>query len=93
MTTQTEDALRAQLMAKELQLVRGRGAIHLQLDQLAAFQLVGCLQLAWRHPELSDSLRTTIWNFGRQLQSAFDGPETPQVALTLEQGWHREFDR
>jgi hypothetical protein len=89
----TEETLRAQLMAEEIKSLRGRGPIHVEVDQLAAFQLIGVLQLAWRHPGLSDELRQTIEEFGRGLQRAYDGPETPQLALTIEQGWHREFDR
>jgi hypothetical protein len=88
-----EDRVRAMLMSKELLLLRGRGPIALEVDQFAAFQLIGSLQLAWRHPGLSPSLRSTIEDFGRQLQRAFDGPDTPQLALTLEQGWHAEYDR
>lgn len=89
----TEERLRVQLMAKEIEGLRSRGPITLKVDQFAAFQLVGLLQLAWRHPGLSTVQRTTLEEFGRQLQRAFDGPDTPQLALTLEQGWHREFDR
>jgi len=88
-----EEDLRAQLMATEIRNIRGRGPIEVKVDQFAAFQLVGVLQLAWRHPGLSDDMRDTIEQFGRGLQRAFDGPDTPQLALTLEQGWHREFDR
>ena len=95
MTTEwtPEERLRAQLMAEEIKKLRGRGPIRVDIDQFAAFQLVGVLQLSWRHPGLSDEQRSTIEDFGRQLQRAFDGPDTPQLALTLEQGWHREYDR
>ena len=88
-----EERLRAQLMAEEIKSLRGRGPIQVKVDQFAAFQLVGVLQLAWRHPQLSDMQRETIEDFGRQLQAAFDGSAVPQLALTLEQGWHREYDR
>lgn len=89
----TEETMRAQLMAAEIRNIRARGPINVKVDQFAAFQLVGALQVAWRHPGLSDDMRDTIEQFGRGLQQAFDGPETPQLALTLEQGWNREFDR
>ena len=96
MTTEcctTEEWLRAQLMAEEIKGLRGRGPITVKIDHFAAFQLIGVLQLVWRHPGLSDELRTMVDEFGHGLQRAFDGPDTPQLALTLEQGWHREFDR
>ena len=89
----TEERLRAQLMAEEIKGLRGRGPITVKVDQFAAFILVGLLQLSWRHPGLSDEQRKTVKDFGHQLQRAFDGADTPQLALTLEQGWHREFDR
>jgi len=88
-----EEQVRAMLMAKELELLRGRGPLDLQIDQFAAFQVIGALQLAWRHPGLDEHLRGAIESFGRQLQAAFDRPDTPQIALTLEQGWRREYDR
>jgi hypothetical protein len=91
--TDIEDNLRAQLMAKELEGLRDRGPINLKVDQFAAFQLIGCLQLAWRHPQLDDHMRRTIEKLGREMQKAFSGPDTPQIALTLEQGWQREYDR
>jgi hypothetical protein len=80
-------------MAEELKRLRQRGPIPVEIDQFAGFQLIGALQLAWRHPDLSDMQRKTIESFGRGLQSFYDTPLTPQLALTLEQGWHREFDR
>lgn len=89
----TEDNVRAAMMAEEIKRVRTRGPIDLQIDQFAAFQLVAALQLAWTHPALSHSMRQTIENFGRQLQAAFDEDDTPQLALTPEQGWHRQYDR
>lgn len=93
MSDDVADSVRAQLMAQEIKLLRTRGPIEVHVEQFAAFQLIASLQLAWRHPNLSDSMRTTIYEFGRQLQVAFDGPDTPQIALTLEQGWRREYDR
>jgi hypothetical protein len=89
----TEERLRAQLMAEEIKGLRGRGPITVEVDQFAAFQLIGALQLAWRHPGLSVEQCNTIEQFGRGLQRAYEGPDTPQLALTLEQGWNREFDR
>lgn len=93
MTMTTEEQMRARLMAAEIEGLRGRGPIRVKVDQFAGFQLIGALQLAWRHPGLSENQRITIEEFGRGLQRAYDGPDTPQLALTLEQGWHREFDR
>lgn len=93
MAFDVEESVRVMLMVKELELIRGFSPLDLRIDPFAAFQVVGALQLAWRHPRLDDHQRAAIETFGRQLQRAFDGPETPQLALTLEQGWHQEFDR
>ena len=73
--------------------LRERQRIELCIDQVAAFQLIGALQLAWRHPRLSERIKDTIWKFGHQLSAAFDADDVPEVARTLEQGWQREFDR
>jgi hypothetical protein len=88
----TEETLRAQLMAEEIKVLRERGPICIEVYPFIAFRLIGMLQLAWRHPGLSDDQRDAAEVFARGLQVAFDGPDTPQLALTLEQGWHREYD-
>ena len=89
----TEDSVRAAIMAEELKRLRDLGPVHVQVDPFDAFVLIAALQLAWRHPELSDRQRSTIERFGRGLQAAFKDYDVPQIALTLEQGWRREYDR
>jgi len=87
------DSERAVEMAEEIVRLRGLGPITVKIDAFDGFVLVACLQLAWRHPGLSDQQRKTIEDFGRGLQRAYNSFEVPQIALTLEQGWRREFDR
>jgi hypothetical protein len=91
-----EELERAQAMAAEVNAMRQRGekrTIQVQVDLFDLFRVIGCLQLAWRHPNLSDEQRVAIEGFTAQLELAFDADETPELCRTLEQGWHREYDR
>lgn len=91
-----DERARAQAMAAEINAMRRRGQVvkvPVQVDLFDLFRVVGCLQLAWRHPELTDDQRVAIEGFTAQLQLAFDPDETPELCRTLEQGWHREYDR
>jgi hypothetical protein len=91
-----EEMVRAQLMAEEIKGIMRRGepeVFRVEATVFDLFRIVGTLQLAWRHPGLDDRQREVIERFARQLQAQMTTPETPQIALTLEQGWHREFDR
>lgn len=90
-----EERERAMAMAREVDAMRRRGhlPIALDVDIFDLFRVIGSLQLAWRHPNLDDEQRGAIERFARQLQHAFDAAECPETARTLEQGWHREFDR
>ena len=83
-------------MAAEVQAMRRRGervTIRFDADLIELFRVIGALQLAWRHPTLEHETRAAIEHFGAELQLAFDADEAPELARTLEQGWHREFDR
>lgn len=84
-------------MAAEVQALRARTGgvqtLKLDVDLFDLFRVIGSLQLAWRHPGLDDPQREAIERFTRQLQGAFDADDCPALAETLEQGWHREYDR
>lgn len=82
-------------MAAEVLRARTGGVqtLKLDVDLFDLFRVIGSLQLAWRHPGLEAEQRDAIERFARKLQSAFDAEECPALAETLEQGWHREFDR
>lgn len=83
-------------MAVEVNEMRRRGAsipLRFDVDLFDLFRVIGSLQLAWRHPGLDQEQRDAIERFARQLQGAFDASEAPALAETLEQGWHREYDR
>lgn len=93
----TEERLRAQLMAEEINAVRRRQGspvtLRVDIELFDLFRVIGALQLAWRHPGLDEEQRAAIEGFARQLTQSFEGPDTPQLALTLQQGWQREYDR
>jgi hypothetical protein len=96
-TYTVEERLRAQLMAEEIKAIASSGSprrgFRVEATVFDLFIVIGTLQLAWRHPGLNDRQREAIERFARQLQEQMSTPETPQIALTLEQGWHREYDR
>lgn len=87
-----EERERAMRMAAEVNAMRRQPALALTVDIFDLFRVIGSLQLAWRHPSLDDEQRAAIERFARQLQAAF-AADCPETARTLEQGWHREFDR
>jgi hypothetical protein len=62
---------------------------YIRLGPFTAFTLIGALQLATRHPEMSQSQRDLIGAVIDQLRPLFAG--TPGEAL-LELGDHPEFD-
>ena len=90
-----EERERAMRMAAEVNTMRRRGSLpmRLEVDVFDLFRAIGALQLAWRHSGLDVEQRDGIERFARQLQGAFDAADCPETARTLEQGWHREFDR
>jgi hypothetical protein len=90
-----EEMARAQRMAAEIRAAGTRmpQTFHVEATLFDLFRIVGTLQLAWRHPALDDRQREVIERFARQLQEQMTTPETPEIALTLEQGWRREYDR
>lgn len=98
MTGFTQDEMeRAKRMAFELRnLDRTRDAhnvVRVELSLFDIFRVIGGLQLATRHPTLPPTVKAALESFARQLQREFDTPETQELARTLEQGWHTEFDR
>lgn len=58
-----------------------------------AWILVGFLQMAWRHTDLSDEMKKTVETFGRQIQEAICAlSSNPVLHEAIEMGWHTEFD-
>jgi hypothetical protein len=91
-----EEMARAQRMADEIKRVMRRGQLEtfrVEATVFDLFRIIGALQLAWRHPGLDDHMRDVLERFARQLQEQMSTPDTPEIARTLEQGWHREYDR
>ena len=51
-------------------------------------ELVACLQLAWRKPDLSAVQKQIIEEIARPLQGLFD----PPFSDSLELGWNTDYD-
>jgi hypothetical protein len=60
-----------------------------RIGPFTAFVAIGALQLAWRHPEMTQHNRDAIEHLARQLQVLFSG----EMADLLEQGWDTSLDR
>lgn len=81
---QDEEA-RLELIAAELVKVNARGPIRLEMNGQDAFALVALLQLAWRHPGLSQKQRRMIQAIVRSVQELVgDAPELERIILD---GW------
>ena len=62
---------------------------HVAIGPFTAFCVIGALQLAWRHPDLSDGATSTaIRGLGEQLTTLFD----PTTQALLVKGWDRRYD-
>jgi hypothetical protein len=60
------------------------------LDAITAWQILGAIQLACRHPAFMGSARQTAERFARGLQEIV--ASTPALARVAEQGWDPEAD-
>ena len=81
----------AEATATLLRLYRSEETIVLPLQPFAAWTLVACLQLAWRHPHLSPGQKRVLEDVARQIQALVTALE-PAAEPWLAQGWQTEFD-
>jgi hypothetical protein len=59
------------------------------IGPFSAYILIAVLQLAWRHPDLSDTHKSIIEQIAKQLQPLFG----PPLDASIELGWRTEFDQ
>lgn len=79
-------------LASELEnLSLSRNApIRVELAPAEAFALVAALQLAWRHPRISNIQSHLIEKFAAQISSEL--MSCPTIAAVIEAGWNKGFD-
>ncbi len=86
----TDDSEIVERLAIELQAIAGR-PIEFCTTPERAFGLIGCLQLAYRYPDLSETQRELIWTFVKGLRQPF--ADCPTAMSVIEMGWDRRHDR
>lgn len=64
--------------------------IPVHIDPGSAFTLVSALQVAWRHPELSEHMADRIQEIARLFQGRVV-ELYPELELFIEAGWYEEF--
>lgn len=72
-------------VAGEMKELEAAGPFSFQSDGVTCFALVGCLQLAWRHPSLSPSQKDMLEKFVSMLSQPFNGKPGIQEVVWL--GW------
>lgn len=70
---------------------RGR-SVEMQFDLLGLVNLVGLVQLACRHPEVSPQLQSSAHRFVDSVESTLLAAELPGLALLVAAGWDKQFD-
>ncbi len=79
-------------LIEEVRVLEISGAgIRMDISAGEAFQLVGLLQLALRHPGVGGQLHQTAYKLAKFLENKF--APYPATAEVLRRGWHQEFDR
>jgi hypothetical protein len=78
-------------MIRTMMLLEQEGAqkATIHLGPYSHFMIVCALQLAWRHPEISDHIRD-VW---RQVGDQMIGQLQPEQRAMLERGWDVSQDR
>lgn len=59
------------------------------LGPFTAYTLIGVLQLAWRHPDLSPRHKQMIEDIARPLSKLFG----PPLSESIELGWNPDYDQ
>jgi hypothetical protein len=85
-----DERLALPILAAAFKRWKEQPPIDFRASRVDAFTLMGCLQLAWRHPDLSEAQHAIIEGFGRQIQGAL--AESPELDDLMEAGWRRDFD-
>jgi len=86
------DAALVQAGAEEMRAAQDAGVmLPLHLRPSSAFQLLGILQLALRHPGLSGAVRDFATQLARLIEDQIC--KTPAMREMARRGWSKEYDR
>jgi hypothetical protein len=66
----------------------------LEIEPQDVFVLISLVQLAWRHPGLTEDQKAAAVRVGRRLQGRFSSlpVSCPALVAMSEMGWLRDFD-
>lgn len=86
-----EEQLTVEALGNEMKKLQSQGPIALEIDAVSAFGLIGLLQLAMRHPGLTEHNRQTGRSFVERLSVIFP-PDSVAYGI-IQQGYEEECDR
>ena len=83
-----------QASTEEIKKLHDSGAgVRVEMSPVEAFQILGLLQLALRHPGVQndrDSVREAGIRIAKQIEDKF--AKYPATAEAMRRGWHAEYD-
>ncbi len=78
-------------MAREMEMLADQGPVGFTIPPENLYTLLALLQLAWRHPGLSQRQKDLVESFAQQFASVF--ADYPTLRASLEMGWHQQLDQ
>lgn len=85
------DEQQIQAFIAEMTAIHALGPIEVAIDATSAFGLIGLIQLAMRHPKLTDHHQETARSFIDRLSVIFPPDSLPYKFI--QQGYNPEFDK
>lgn len=86
-----EERQAIEALGREMNQIQAKGPIVLEVDAVSAFGLIGLIQLAMRHPHLTEHHRETGRSFVERLSVIF--PPGSVAYKLIQQGYQPEHDK
>lgn len=91
MSITPEEIQTIEALHNEIQFIQSQGPIVIEIDAASAFSLIGLLQLAMRHPGLTEHNRETGRSFVERISVIF--PPGSVAHGIIQQGYQEEYDK
>lgn len=82
----------SQFIAQTARVMQDRTPLNVHIEIRQAWLIVSVLQLAWRHPNLSEPMRASLVEIADQFQIPIV-ERHPDAEELLQMGWYTENDR